>query len=60
MEVVVNKKEAYTRRESFKNEGPMLNETLHLLRDFYRPFNQLMSSLTSDTDFLYGYASDER
>lgn len=53
MDVVVNRKETYTRRQSFKDQGPMLNETLQILTDFYRPFNKKMAELANDNDFLY-------
>ena len=58
MLIVATKKEAYTRRQSFKAEGPMFNETLKILQDFYGPFNKLMSEATNDPNFLYGYADD--
>ncbi|WAR03262.1 CHSTF-like protein [Mya arenaria] len=49
---VVNAKESYQRRESFKAKGPMWNETYAILHDFYHPFNEKMVALTGDSKFL--------
>lgn len=53
LQQVVDSKERYTRRESFKDKGPMLNETRDLLERFYNPFNIKMAAMTGDTAFLY-------
>ena len=54
MKRVVNVKEVYARRASFKAQGPMLSITKKLLDEFYGPFNTIMAELTGDQTFLYG------
>ena len=42
------------RRNVNKNtKNPMLNETMQMLRDFYRPYNQELAALLNDDSFLW-------
>jgi hypothetical protein len=53
METVVTAEERYQRSSRNSGKGPMLNETLEFLQEFYRPFNRKMARLTNDDTFLY-------